>query len=88
MYQQTIFNDEVHTVNIISGDSGGKCNNSQNVKLPDNLMEFLHTAASASNSGCSTVAREAVAFYKMFYRYRHKLLRYRKSVLAMLDNLP
>ncbi|MDX9787911.1 MAG: hypothetical protein RBT11_14090 [Desulfobacterales bacterium] len=66
----------------------GKCDRDQNVKLDSDLMKWLDDIAAATNEGRSTVARQAIIFFKYFYPIHKKILRYRKTIQSMLETLP
>jgi hypothetical protein len=68
---------------------------SQNVKLGEDDKKWLISIANAVSSatgndkyGASTVAREAVQFYRAIYHMKNKLLKYEAAVFAMLEKLP
>jgi len=67
----------------------------QNVKLSEEDKKWLADIGNAVSAatgnakyGASSVAREAIKFYRAFHQHRQKLLRYRKAVISMLENLP
>lgn len=82
-------------VNISEGYAGGKCTEDQSTKLDRETKQWLETVATAvsektgnSKYGASSVAREAIHFYRDFFRHVSKLRKYRATIVAMLDSLP
>ena len=93
---QLPFESKISTVNV-SGDFyfqdagpniAGTPDESATIKLTKGQKEWLNDIASATNTGMSTLGREAVQFFKDFFKLRHKLYRYRKQVTALLETLP
>ena len=75
-------------------ESNGKNLESQNCKIDTDSKKWLNDIADAVSAatgnpkyGASTVAREAIIFYRKFYHIRNKLIRYEKAVMALLNNL-
>lgn len=76
-------------------ENAGKNLESQNCKIDADSKKWLNDIADAVSSatgnpkyGASTVAREAIIFYRKFYHIRNKLVRYHKAVISLLNNLP
>ncbi len=76
-------------------ENSGSFEASQNVKISTedkkwliDISEAISQATGNPKYGASSVGREAIAFYRKFYGIRNKLIRYEKSVVAMLENLP
>ena len=53
----------------------------------DDIAAAVSDATGNYKYGRSTVIKEAVEFYRTFYKFRHQLLHRRKMVVAMLENL-
>lgn len=90
--QMTIFHDNQGQITI---NNYGKSLESQNVKMDAELKQWLTDIGNAVSDstgnpryGASTVAREAIIFYRDFYHMKNKLRKYRKSVSVLLDTLP
>jgi len=65
----------------------------QNVRLPEELKDWVNSVATAVSTntgnhkyGSSTVIREAVVFYKIFYAVRHKMLQSRKKIINFVES--
>ena len=76
-------------------NNGGKRTEMQNVRLDADDMRWLDDVATAVSSatgnskyGRSTVANEAIRFYRQFYSVRNKLVRHWKTIEALLQTLP
>lgn len=76
-------------------ESNGTPTEDQNIKLSEDDKRWLVDIGNAvseatgnSKYGASSVAREAIKFYRTFYQFRHKILKYRKALIAWLSNLP
>lgn len=90
--QMTIFHDNQGPITI---NNYGKSLESQNVKMDADLKQWLTDISNAVSDatgnpkyGASTVAREAIIFYRDFYHMRNKLRKYKKTVSAVVDTLP
>ena len=90
------------TANIVRENHGtiiihnyGPPEESQTCRIDSETKQWLNaTAAQISANtgnntyGASTVAREAIHFYRRFYYHKSKLLKYFEAVTSLLDSLP
>ncbi|MDY6789872.1 MAG: hypothetical protein SWH54_01270 [Thermodesulfobacteriota bacterium] len=90
--QLTIFKDNQGKITI---NNYGKSLESQNVRMDAELKQWLTDIGNAVSGatgnprfGASSVAREAIIFYRDFYQMRNKLRKYKKTVSALIDTLP
>ena len=90
------------TANIIRENHGtiiinnyGPPEESQTCRIDSETKQWLIdtangiSVATGNNAyGASTVAREAIHFYRKFYHYKSKLLKYFEAVTSLLNSLP
>lgn len=67
---------------------------SHNVRMSDDLKKWLvdiadavSTATGDNKYGASTVAREAIQFYREFYHLKNDLRKYKKTVAGIIESL-
>lgn len=73
----------------------GPPDESQTCRIDSETKQWLNATASevsvaTSNNayGASTVAREAIHFYRKCYSHRSKILKYFEVITSLLNNLP
>jgi len=76
-------------------ETSGKCDKPKTVQLDSDLLKWaketsdvISEARNDSKYGVSSLIREAVLFFRSYFKYRSKLKRYFKSVVALLESLP
>ena len=95
MHEQSLLSfggDNHGTINLYSqtGKNIAEANCRIDPDLKSWLVEVSDTISAATGNpkyGVSSVIREAILFYKMFFSVRRKLIQQRKKVIAMLDIL-
>jgi len=89
-------NLQIHNAGTIYISSpAGPPEESQTCRVDHDTKRWLNqiaadVAAATGNAkyGASTVAREAVGFYRQWYAHREKLARYERAVTSLLESLP
>lgn len=92
--QQIFFKDNHGTIHIHNSPSIKK-DDSQNVKMTSDLKNWLVQTSSIISEatgdtkyGASTLASEAIEFYRTFFSIRKKILKYKNAVVELVKNLP
>lgn len=91
--QLTLIETNNGTVNVTPG-AAGACYEKQTAAIDHDTKRWLQDIAAAKSEatgqsvGASTIAREAIHFYRQIYPHRTRLQKYWKTIMAVLETLP
>lgn len=92
MRQDTLWTGDNHgTVNINHSPltTNGKLIYDQNIKINEDLKQWLHDISAASGDPVAKVARTAICFFKLYYPIHRQMSRSRfvKAIFSLIENL-